>query len=253
MRKTAPIHTIFWHKEYIGILTNQLNAQLHRHWMLQLFIGVEGSVELHVNEKTIHGACIVVEKNTPHVFSTKQLVFSLLIDPSSALARFLSLKMHADGYWIYDDEMRTLSQALSVLTQSSAITSYQTCINNLLMCLGFSSDLIRLDERISHVLHQLKNCICDDHTIEAFAKEAFLSTSRFSHLFKEEIGMPLKSYLLLHQMQCAFQALLEGASITDAAMSAGFASSSHFASTTKRMMGVSVSSAVKNSVFLKVL
>ncbi len=41
-----------------------------------------------------------------------------------------------------------------------------------------------------------------------------------SHLFREQTGVSLKSYILLHQMEKAFIELLNGATITQAAMEA---------------------------------
>lgn len=73
-----------------------------------------------------------------------------------------------------------------------------------------------------------------------------------SHLFREQTGVSLKSYILLHQMEKAFIELLNGATITQAAMEAGFDSPSHFAATVKRMMGMPARLSLKDSRFLKV-
>lgn len=80
----------------------------------------------------------------------------------------------------------------------------------------------------------------------------FRSQSRLSHLFKEQIGIPLKSYIQFHQMKQAFLALLHGKSITEAAMATNFDSPSHFAAVAKKMMGMSARTSLKDSVFLKV-
>ena len=80
----------------------------------------------------------------------------------------------------------------------------------------------------------------------------FLSSSRLSHLFKEQTGIPLKSYIILHQMERAFDELFAGKNITESSMIAGFDSPSHFASTVKKMMGMTVSLSLKDSEFLKV-
>ncbi len=98
----------------------------------------------------------------------------------------------------------------------------------------------------------LDTCNCNNHTISNFADKVALSFSRLSHLFKEQIGIPLKSYILLHQMERAFQELLTGKSVTGATLPAGFDSPSHFAGTVKRMMGMPVSLSLKDSEFLKV-
>jgi methylphosphotriester-DNA--protein-cysteine methyltransferase len=66
------------------------------------------------------------------------------------------------------------------------------------------------------------------------------------------VGIPLKSYLTLHQLEKAYQDILNGNSITDAAMNAGFDSPSHFAATVKRLMGLPTRRALKDSRFLKV-
>lgn len=107
-------------------------------------------------------------------------------------------------------------------------------------------------KRSIELLELLQNCDCYDHTIENFSKKVYLSSSRLSHLFREQIGVPLKSYILFHQLERAFTALLNGSNITDAAMIAGFDSPSHFAATVKKWMGMSVSASIKDSEFLKV-
>ena len=78
------------------------------------------------------------------------------------------------------------------------------------------------------------------------------SASRLSELFSGQVGITLKKYLTLHQLERAFQDLLAGKWITEAALNAGFDSPSHFASTVKRMMGLPARSTVKDSEFLKV-
>ena len=105
---------------------------------------------------------------------------------------------------------------------------------------------------LTELMTLLQNCDCYDHKIENFAKKCNLSSSRLSHLFCEQIGVPLKSYILFHQLEKAFTELLQGSNVTDAAMLAGFNSPSHFAATVKKWMGLTVSAAFKDSGFLKV-
>lgn len=118
--------------------------------------------------------------------------------------------------------------------------------------IGISVNDKLYDDRIKDLLHYIENCNCDEHSISSFANMVSLSPSRLSHLFREQVGIPLKSYIQLHQMQKAFLALLNGRSITEAAILANFDTPSHFAAVTKRMMGIPASVSLKNSVFLKV-
>ena len=98
----------------------------------------------------------------------------------------------------------------------------------------------------------LDSCDCSDHSLQSIAKELSLSASRLSHLFKEQTGMPLKSYVVLHKLQKAYIHLFQNSNITEAAMRAGFDSPSHFAYTNKNLTGMSGKDIIKDSVFLKV-
>ncbi|WP_049762276.1 helix-turn-helix domain-containing protein [Lachnoclostridium phytofermentans] len=79
-----------------------------------------------------------------------------------------------------------------------------------------------------------------------------LSESRLAHLFKEETGIPLKSYIVLYALQKAYDVVFDGGSITKAAMTAGFDTPAHLAYTNKKMTGMSASGILKDSEFLKV-
>lgn len=248
------LNRIFWQNDKIGLLTNHLEADTHAHWMLQLFISIEDSIEIMINDKMIQCHCIVIDKNIPHAFSANQKIyFSAIIEPDSSYAKQLFTRMNEHGYWINDNMDRTeLRKQANLLIQSPSKEEYLNFISILDTYLKIEHIPITYDERITELLHHLASCSCDNHTIAAFADQVALSPSRLSHLFKEQMGIPLKNYLLLHQMETAFKALFDGSTISEAAMQAGFDSPSHFASTVKRMMGMSVSSSLKDSVFLKV-
>ena len=76
------------------------------------------------------------------------------------------------------------------------------------------------------------------HRLTALAARAGLSPSRFLHLFKAETGVPLRRYRIWNRMGAAIRASGEGASLTEAAHAAGFASSAHFSSAFRDMFGM---------------
>ena len=66
---------------------------------------------------------------------------------------------------------------------------------------------------------------------------AHLSESRLQHLFREQVGVPIRRYLLWHRYLTALSLLADGASVTRAAHAAGFADSAHLTRTAVRMNG----------------
>lgn len=243
---------IFWDKDNIAFIGNQVNATEHAHCVLQIFLSLNEPLEVTVNGEQINGKCILVNKNARHIFSCdNQIRLSILIEPSSNFATELIQKIDSD-YLIFDNDIERLQQKAAALIDTNDRQRYIEFIQDFAEYLGVKRNSGILDERITALLEILQNCDCYDHTIENFAKSVCLSSSRLSHLFREQIGVPLKSYILFHQLEKAFTALLDGANITDAAMLAGFDSPSHFAATVKKWMGMPVSVSIKDSEFLKV-
>lgn len=243
---------IFWDKDNIAFIGNSVNATKHSHCVLQIFLSLDVPLQVVVENEIVTGKCIIVNKNVEHTFSCNgKLQMSILLEPSSNFAKELLKKMQGN-YLIFDNIIENIQQKATMLIQTNNKQDYIDFVKDFKEYLGISNSLKVLDERIKDLLELLEKCDCYDHTIENFAQSVCLSPSRLSHLFKEQIGVPLKSYILFHQLEKAFEGLLQGTNITDVAMLAGFDSPSHFAATVKKWMGMSVSSSIKDSEFLKV-
>ena len=90
-------------------------------------------------------------------------------------------------------------------------------------------------------------------TCRETAEAVFLSESRFSHLFRKEAGMTFAAYLIYQRIINVYTGILQGKSITEAALDAGFASSSHFADVNRRVFGISVSDIARDLEYQKVI
>lgn len=248
------MNKIYWDKDKISILTDQIEAVPHQHWAMQLFLSIKEDLNISVSGQQITSKCIAVNCNVNHSFSTgNHLYFSLIIEPTSNTAKQLDKRMGGDEYCIFDGaDLADVQKHAFGLTQSNGLEEYQDFIVRLYRLLGVDEQPKIYDDRITALLHEIECCNCDTHSISSFAAKVSLSPSRLSHLFRAQVGIPLKSYIQFHQMQKAFLAVLNGKSITEAAMLAGFDTPSHFAAVTKRMMGMPASISLKNSVFLKV-
>lgn len=75
-------------------------------------------------------------------------------------------------------------------------------------------------------------------TVESAASLIGLSPMRFQHVFTETVGMPFRRYRQWRRMGQVIRALADGASLTQAAYTAGFANSAHLSTAFKAMFGI---------------
>ena len=108
------------------------------------------------------------------------------------------------------------------------------------------------DNRIETAIEYIRTAISEHSTCKNVADAVFLSESRFSHLFKEQTGMTFASYLIYQRLMFVYAAVVQGLSITDAALDAGFSSSAHFADVNRRVFGISASNITRDLTFIKI-
>jgi DNA-binding NtrC family response regulator/AraC-like DNA-binding protein len=79
----------------------------------------------------------------------------------------------------------------------------------------------------------------DEISLGQLAREAFISVSHLSFLFKRDLGVPFKTLLAAVRIEKACQLLIESGqqSITEISLDAGFGDLSHFERTFKRLVG----------------
>ena|SRR5215831_5983914 len=95
-----------------------------------------------------------------------------------------------------------------------------------------------LDKRIVNAIQSIHELPGKSKSLDALAKHAGLSNSRFLHLFKQTTGVPLRRYRLWAAMNATVRSMLKGTSLTRACIDAGFASSSHFSAAYREMFGM---------------
>ena len=95
-----------------------------------------------------------------------------------------------------------------------------------------------VDARINAALAFLRDSPQAYESIEALSARVYLSPSRFAHLFKKVVGVPVRRYVLWLKMRRALDLAIAGDSLTRAALSAGFADSAHLSRSVRAMMGI---------------
>ena len=65
-----------------------------------------------------------------------------------------------------------------------------------------------------------------------------LSESRMQHVFKEQMGIPIRRYVLWMRLRHVLELALSGSSLTTAAHSSGFSDLAHFTRTFRATFGI---------------
>lgn len=94
------------------------------------------------------------------------------------------------------------------------------------------------DERIARAVKYVNEHLSAPLTLKQVAAVAYLSPSRFRHLFAEQTGMGLRQYVLWRRFVSVWEHRMNGASLSTAAHAAGFADSAHLTRTSRRMFGM---------------
>jgi AraC-like DNA-binding protein len=93
------------------------------------------------------------------------------------------------------------------------------------------------DERVVRAVAFINRNLDARLTLEDVAAEAYLSPSRFRHLFVEQTGMALRPYILWRRFLRVWELLMAGESLSTAAHAAGFADAAHLTRTSRSMFG----------------
>ena len=107
------------------------------------------------------------------------------------------------------------------------------------------------DPRIAHALQWLADHPGAEPDGATLAVQVHLSESRFTHLFRQQTGLPLSRYLLWTRLLDGVAAVAEGDSLTGAAHRAGFADLAHMSRTFRNTFGVVPSELQKMTIAFK--
>jgi AraC-like DNA-binding protein len=105
------------------------------------------------------------------------------------------------------------------------------------------------DARIAAVLQAIRDSDDLRMSLESAAAIAHLSPGRFAHLFKDELGLPFRRYMLWRKVTRAMLAMGQERTIAAAAQRGDFADAAHLTRTFFRMFGMKPSVLMRGDFF----
>lgn len=249
---------IFYSDDHISFITNKIDASLHIHNSIQITVSIEEKFSVKIKNNIINESGIIINSNVSHeLFGKDGWQIYFLINPESIFGEKIKrmYMKNKDFYIIPEDAteaIRELVKEKHIAIDNKA--KYNKFISEIYSILSLENYTINhlLDERVDKVLKYIANNNLAEVSLESLSKNVFLSESRLSHLFKENIGISISSYILNYKVRKAFKLIFEGNSITTSALEAGFYSSSHLTNVCKEKLGMIPSAIKKNSRYLQV-
>ena len=234
---------------HLLIHTGYANPLEHCHRAAHIIISLEDNMNITVDSKTYQSQGIIIPTGIPHKIDTKgKSVLVFLYDSTTNVAMQIhNVRKLANAACAKILDLYFQFQAENSLHSYNKFEQYclsQIGIKEINCCIQ--------DERISLALKYISSNFSKKITCQEVANSVFLSQGRFSHLFKEQTGMTFASYLIYQRSMYVYKKILLGKSITEAALEAGFSSSTHFADVNRRIFGLSARHITQDLIFSKI-
>ena len=189
---------------------------------------------------------VLVPPGCPHAIQVGGALMAILfIEPESSDYPAIQNLM-LDGAWQCLYDLAHEDEVLAVLSEAWERQPDATVIHDLLERLippSRPEDRPRpLDGRVQRVIQLMKEDLARGYSMNELAEHVNLSPTRLVHLFKEEVGVPIRRFRQWHRMRVVAALIAEDRTLTDAALGVGFADSSHFSRAFRKMFGITPSS-----------
>ncbi|WP_406243180.1 helix-turn-helix domain-containing protein [Tissierella carlieri] len=249
---------LFHSDDHVAFVTDKVDTSYHSHNYIQITIGLEQDFYITREKDSFYTRGIILDSNISHkLHGYNEWQLYLLINPESIFGESIKRKFlhEKEVYLIGEEEINDIVKLnIQSTPEKSSLIEYNEFIEKFREILGLSNFYLdhTIDSRIQEILKYIETYPLDRLSVKELSNVIFLSESRLSHLFKEEIGISLTSYILHKKVERAFYLILNGMSITDAAIEAGFSSSSHFTNSVRDKLGMSPRIIIKNSRYMQV-
>ena len=227
---------------YFGVLPS---TEPHRLASAALVIGLRNSFRVQNDELGLDEECrsALIPPGFLHVSlfeDTEVAVISL--EPESndyPIAQQLMQREKQGCYFEIKGEGEAIKSLLEIAetTPDASVSSH--CLNSILYV--DTPEMMEpkpIDKRIRKAMEVMREDPAQSHSLESLAEKVFLSSTRFTHLFKDETGVPIRRYRQWLRFRLAIQQITNGETMTVAAIQTGFTDSAHFSRAFRSMFGL---------------
>jgi AraC family transcriptional regulator len=214
----------------------------HAHSAIKLAFGSTRGIRIGTGERWVEYGGALIPSRQPHSIDATgvETTAMIFVEPETPQGRLLAQRYLRNGVAsLPDDILGALAPALFDAAEASDGESriVDACQRLLHALTGNTEHEVAVDRRVSRAISYINANLHDTLTLERIASEACLSPGRFRHLFVEETSMALREYILWRRFVKVWELLNRGATLSNAAHTAGFADAAHLSRTSRKFFG----------------
>ncbi len=221
--------TLFLWPDHWQVLGQLMPNRAHRHISASLLVGLDQPFRLQVDGQWRRTRAAVVAPDVPQALDPGSAAMWIAqLDPDSLLWRALAPL-------VADDRSAdiALSKEMQLPAGEAGCAEMRGYLSGLVKRVGHPP--VALDDRVARVCESLRRDLPDKLDVSALAVGVGLSSSRLSHLFRQQTGVPLRRFLLHLKMNRALTFWEPGKPVSHVAAEAGFYDQPHLVRTAREM------------------
>ena len=218
-----------------------LSNSLHAHFAATVLIAMEQPLRISLQDGQSQSCEIaVLAPNVQRATDSRQAALvDFLIDPDDDLYRYIHPLLGGQSLTkIPQKTIADFGAGFRLLFEGAldCDAAYALVCDVLKGLCPQPLEALPWDARVQEANRFMRDCL-PDHvpSIPEVAAEVGLSESRFMHLFREQMGLPVRQYLLWLRIRYAMRFWAQGCSLSEIALAAGFYDQAHFSRTMRRM------------------
>ena len=225
----------------------------HAHHAIQVTIAFEGQFGIRQEgEPWREAAGVIVRPDVEHAFNAHGRAGAMFfVDPESVEGAWLRSALTEDITLVPTSRLQScLRELVAVWERPIEGMEIGALIRHCIEALtpGVVPSR-RADPRVAAVLAAIRDSDDLRMPLEAAAELAHLSPGRFAHLFKDELGLPFRRYMLWRKVTRAMLAMGKERTLAAAAQHGDFADAAHLTRTFFQMFGMKPSVLMRGDFF----
>lgn len=214
------------------------SPDLHAHHATQLVWTYEGHFEISLDTPPLERRAVLVPANAPHtLMAVDRTIALLLVEPNGQ--RGVALEHLARSE--VGAELSAKLTKVAFPTPNITSAEARAWVTDVLQSLGASTANTELSSVSRRAIAYVERVIDGVPRVADAAASVRLSSTRLTHIFSKEVGIPFRRFVLWTRIKRAVDVFQAGNDLSTSAIAAGFSDAAHFSRTFRAMFGLSPS------------